>query len=129
LGRGEGESEVRREKKEKGREERGKRKKQGREREEFCALVIFFFRRNPVIKMLPYILLKNIFIFYHSKWPAQGTRTVPTVSTHFCSLFVHCRDVTPFCLPHSTCTYCKNRSSGSALTFKRFITHAYYGSA
>ena len=30
--------------------------------------------------------LKNIFIFYHRKWPAQGTSTVPVVSAHFRSL-------------------------------------------
>ena len=27
--------------------------------------------------------LKNIFIFYHWKWPAQGTGTVPILSAHF----------------------------------------------
>ena len=30
--------------------------------------------------------LKNIFIFLHWKWPAQGTSTVPIVSAHFRSL-------------------------------------------
>ena len=28
-----------------------------------------------------------MFIFYHWKWPAQGTGTVPIVSAHFCSLY------------------------------------------
>jgi len=41
-----------------------------------------------VIKLLPYIFcLKNIFIFYHWKWPAQGTSTVAIVSAHFRSLY------------------------------------------
>ena len=30
--------------------------------------------------------LKNIFIFWHWKWPAQGTSTAPVVSAHFRSL-------------------------------------------
>ena len=30
--------------------------------------------------------LKTIFVFWHCKWPAQGTSTVPVVWAHFCSL-------------------------------------------
>jgi len=30
-----------------------------------------------------YIVFENIFIFWHWKWPAQGTSTVPIVSAHF----------------------------------------------
>jgi len=30
--------------------------------------------------------LKKILIFYHWKWPAQGTGTVPIVSAHFRSV-------------------------------------------
>ena len=40
-----------------------------------------------MIKLLTYILLENILIFYHWNWPAQGTGTMPVVSAHFHSLF------------------------------------------
>jgi len=32
--------------------------------------------------------LKNILTFYHWKWPAQGTGSVPVVSAHFRSILV-----------------------------------------
>ena len=34
------------------------------------------------------VYLKNIFIFQHWKWPAQGTGIVPIVLEHFCSLLM-----------------------------------------
>jgi len=40
-----------------------------------------------------YFIWKNIFIFQHWKWPAQGTSTVPIVSAHFRALFLQ-----PWCL-------------------------------
>ena len=40
------------------------------------------------MKLLSYILFeKYTLIFYHLKWPAQGTGTVPIVSAHFRSLY------------------------------------------
>jgi len=40
-----------------------------------------------LIKLFPYIYFKNIWLFWHWKWPAQGTGTVPVVSAHFRSLW------------------------------------------
>jgi len=40
-----------------------------------------------LIKLIPYILFKNILISLHWKWPAHGTSTVPIVSAHFRSLY------------------------------------------
>ena len=36
-----------------------------------------------LIKLLTYILFQDCIIFWHWKWPAQGTSTVPIVSAHF----------------------------------------------
>ena len=46
------------------------------------------FRECCLMKLLPYILFENILTFYHWKWPAQGTGTVPVVSAHFRSILV-----------------------------------------
>jgi len=51
----------------------------------FCQFQTVSFR--VLFDKISSVYLKNIFIFWYWKWPAQGTSTVPIVSAHFRSLF------------------------------------------
>ena len=44
---------------------------------------------DKITSVYVYFTWKNIFIFYHWKWPAQGNSTVPIVSAHCRSLWVY----------------------------------------
>jgi len=70
--------------------------------------------------------IRNIFIFWHWKWPAHGTSTVPVVSAHFRSVGLHSPiiiDLVILTLWHASQLHCieSERARERALLYPRSL--------